>query len=497
MYLRFSLSDKISMTIVVIGIFGIMFVYYINDSYKQLTYKHHTQAIQRLAYLEVDDLIEELETNSLDLALSIENENAFKNNFQHKNKIDLTRQLDDQFYQYFVTAGVIKLLKLYILDTNFTLISTSTEGVKTDIDSELICPQLTQSALKRLGSEKLQTLSRTCTYKNHPVFALIVPFGGLNPKGYIQIITDLAYNLQKIDQSLEMPIQINLLDGHTIYQSKNWALSRDNKNYLDVTLPVKSGNNKTILFISLKSDMTGFNMEIKQHRNWIMALALVTTALTVFIILQILQRSAILPLAKIHDMLEKIHLHSRSYTGNKNDRLLFEQLLEQIICLKQRYKICFSVMILDLTHFKNVNIEFGEAVGDRLLVEVEQRLGSILRDSDLVSWIGTDTPGHKLLPSDTETRYRATIARLGGDEFGLLLPSAETKEQAICVAQRIVETLSNSFEISGHVINIECKIGISIFPVHGEDEKILIRNADKAMLQAKADKLAISVFESG
>ncbi|MCK4834462.1 MAG: GGDEF domain-containing protein, partial [Gammaproteobacteria bacterium] len=487
MHLRFSLADKISMTIIVVGLSGIMLVYYISDSYKQFAYQHHTSAIQQLAYLEIDDLIEELEENSLDLALSIENDNNFKHNFSYKNNDDLTKHLDNQFYQYFVTAGVIKLLKLYLLDTDFTLISTSTEGVSTDIDSELICPQLSQLALKRLGSEKLQTLSRTCTYKNHPVFAVIVPFGGLNPKGYIQVITDLAYNIQKIDRSLAMPAQISLLDGHTIYQSPDWETIQADQNYLDVSLPINNDSDKTILYVSLKSDMTDFNGEIKKHRNWIMALAFVTTSLTVFIVLLILRRSTIPPLAKIHDALEKINLNSHADSDAKDTRLLFAQLLEQIICLRHRNKKSFSVMLIDLNRFKDVNSKYGKSVGDSLLTEVEQRLGSILRDSDLISWVGTDTPGHKLLPSDTETRYRATIARLGGDEFGLLLPSAETPEQATSVGRRIVETLNKTFVIDSHNIDIECKIGISIFPIHGEDEKMLIRHADKAMLQAKSN----------
>ena len=97
---------------------------------------------------------------------------------------------------------------------------------------------------------------------------------------------------------------------------------------------------------------------------------------------------------------------------------------------------------------------------------------------------------------NTETRYHATLARLGGDEFGLLLPSAETKEQAIKVAQRIIEALNRPFKIDEHDIDIECKIGISIYPVHGEDEKFLIRNADKAMAQAKASEQSVSVFDA-
>lgn len=153
------------------------------------------------------------------------------------------------------------------------------------------------------------------------------------------------------------------------------------------------------------------------------------------------------------------------------------------------------MMIMDLTHFKNINRDYGTATGDQLLLEVEQRLNSILRDSDLISWVGTDSPGHKLLPSDTKTNYRATIARLGGDEFGLLLPSAQTREQATAVAQRIIKTLNKPFLIKGNNINIECKIGISIYPIHGEDEKILMRCADKAMHQAKYHNQAMYVFE--
>ncbi len=492
MNLRLSLADKISMTIIIVGIFGIMLVYYISDSYKQFAYTHHAMAIQQLAHLEIADLTNELKSNSLDLALAIENATDFKHDFLYKRKNDLTQQLDNQFYQYFVTAGVIKLLKLYILDTDFTLLSVSNEGITTLQDSELICPTLSKQALNRYGSEKLQTMSYSCLYKDHPVHAVLAPFGGLNPKGYIQVVTDLAYNLQNIEQSLAMPVQISLLGGKAIYQSDSWKLTQNDSNYLAIHIPVLNEDSKVIMNISVKPDMTALNKDILEHRNWIMALALVTTALTVFIVLLILQRSTIPPLAKIHDVLEKIHIHS--HTDGSNNRLLFEQLLEQIIKLRCKYKTSFSVMILDLTHFKNVNSQYGETIGDELLQEVETRLSTILRDSDLISWVGTDTPGHKLLPSDTKTSYRATIARLGGDEFGLLLPSAQSESQAIAVAERIIDIVNTPFTIQNQTINIKCKIGISNYPSHGEDEKVLIRNADKAMQQAKSKNQSISVF---
>jgi GGDEF domain-containing protein len=493
MNFRFSLADKISMTIIIVGVFGVILVYYISSSYKQFAYQHHAQAIQQLATLEVSDLIDDLKANSLDLALAIEHEKEFQRDFRYRRQDELAHLLDNQFYQYFVTAGVLKLLKLYVLDTDFNLISTSTEGIDTGRYSGLICPELSQLAVARRGAETLQMLARICLYDKKPVFAVIVPTGGLNPSGYIQIITDLAYSLRKIEKSLAMPIQMHSLDRQPIYESEDWQLKQNNKNYLNVALPILSDEDKTIMTITLKSDMTTFNKEIMEYRNWIMALAFVTTAFTVFIVLLILQKSTIPPLAKIHDVLEKIHL--QPINDSNESRLLFEQLLEHIIQLRRKSKTRFSVMILDLNHFDKINSDFGQDIGDRLLLEVEHRLGRILRDSDMISWIGTDSPGHKLLPADRKTHYRATIARLGGDEFGLLLPSAQTADQATTVAHRIVDTLNRPFQIRSHDIHIECKIGICIYPIHGEDEKMLIRNADKAMYKARSLNQTIFIYE--
>jgi len=291
-----------------------------------------------------------------------------------------------------------------------------------------------------------------------------------------------------------MPVQINTVDNRLLYQSKDWQTIHENKHYLHVDLPIFNEDDRQVMNISLKSDMTVFNEDVVTHRNWVMTLTFIVTGLAVFIVLLILQRSAIPPLAKIHDVLEKIHLHSK--TDSEGSRILFEQLLEQIIRLRRKSGSRFSVMILDLTHFKKVNADYGEKTGDQLLIEVEQRLSSVLRGSDLISWVGTDTPGHKLLPSGTKTQYRATIARLGGDEFGMLLPSAGTAEQGNAVALRVVAALNRPFQIDDHNINIECKVGISIYPIHGEDENLLIRNADKAMYQAKALNQDIFVFDS-
>ena len=489
---RFSLADKISITIITVGIFGILLVFYISSSYRDFAYQHHADSIRQIADLKIEDLVEDLRGNSLDLAQTIEREDEFREDFLRRDKERLGHLLDNQFHQYFVTAGVLRLLKLYILDTGFNLVSQSSEGMETDDTGSLACPRLSRHASSRRGADKLQTISRSCLYRGHPVYAVMVPFGGLRPEGYIQVVTDLSYNLKNLETSLAMPSRIMKVDDEVIHVSRAWETTEGDHNYLPVDVTVSDDDGKEILHISLKSNMSSFNKEIYEHRNWILALAFVTTALTIFIILFILQRSAIPPLAKIHDVLEKIHLDS--HDDKPGSRVLFEQLLEQIISLRRKSRSGFSVMIIDLIHFGEINDKYGQSTGDEILRQVEERLGTFLRGSDLISWVGTDTPGHKLAPSGTTTQYRATIARLGGDEFGLLLPTAANEEQASAVAHRIVEGITRPFEVKRDRISISCRIGVSIYPQHGKDEKQLIRNADKAMYAAKSGNLAVAIY---
>jgi len=123
----------------------------------------------------------------------------------------------------FITANIIDLSRLYVVDVNFKLIGVSNEGIKTGASTQLICPELSQNAGLRTGAERLQLISGTCDHNERPLFILISPLGGLNPVGYIQIVADLTSSLQKLGSSLGMPIQIKLHNGEISYRSEDWA----------------------------------------------------------------------------------------------------------------------------------------------------------------------------------------------------------------------------------------------------------------------------------
>jgi diguanylate cyclase (GGDEF)-like protein/PAS domain S-box-containing protein len=146
-------------------------------------------------------------------------------------------------------------------------------------------------------------------------------------------------------------------------------------------------------------------------------------------------------------------------TGLPN-RLLLSDRLAVGLAQAQRNNTSLAVMMLDLDKFKTVNDTFGHTVGDELLKAAGGRLIALVRRSD-------------------------TVARMGGDEFVVLLPQIAKTEDAVRVAQKILETFREPFMIGAYQIYITTSVGIAIYPEDGEDIETLFRNADTAMYWAK------------
>jgi GGDEF domain-containing protein len=482
-HIRIGLSDKIAITVIAVGILGLILVYYTSIYYRDIAYEHYQRSLQFLATLKIEEIVEDLQADAADLARAIEQEPEFYRYLTGNQQRELAALLDNQFHQYFVSAKIIDLSGLYVLDINFDLVSKSSEGIETPPSAQIICPQLAQSAAQRVGAERLQLITSTCNHQQRPLFALISPVGGLKPIGYVQVVADLTSSLQKLELALGMPIKIQLHNGEVIHQSEEWPQVISDSNHLPVAYDLDTNNDENPVRIVLLADMTEFNQRVLSHRNWVMALATITLAVTVIIILYFLQSSTITPLSSIHKILRLLNQKGIDQEGD--NRVLFAQLLDNIITLQKNWKQKFAVMILDLDNFEAVNNQYGYEAGNSLLNQVGERLSAILRGTDIISWTGTDTPGHKLLPVDSKTEYRATLARLGGDEFGMLLPSVETEQQATAVAKRIINRLNAEYTINDQQVTLRCCIGISMYPDHGQQEQELIRNADKAMYQAK------------
>ncbi|MHB8713537.1 MAG: bifunctional diguanylate cyclase/phosphodiesterase [Trichloromonadaceae bacterium] len=152
--------------------------------------------------------------------------------------------------------------------------------------------------------------------------------------------------------------------------------------------------------------------------------------------------------------------HHDPLTGLAN-RHLFNDRLEHAILRAQREKEQLALLFIDLDHFKVVNDTLGHQVGDKLLCAMARRLASHLRSAD-------------------------TLARMGGDEFIILVEGVTDPGSLVHMAEKLVETFAAPVELEQRQLVVTGSIGISLYPADGLDAKTLIRNADAAMYQAKA-----------
>ncbi|MDF3838822.1 EAL domain-containing protein [Cupriavidus basilensis] len=201
--------------------------------------------------------------------------------------------------------------------------------------------------------------------------------------------------------------------------------------------------------------------------GWLAVVIVVATlaVLAIALIISVLDsrleaRTAILAesLAEANQELTYLALHD-NLTKLPN-RVLLEDRLDQAIQAAAREHGRFALMFMDLDGFKAVNDAYGHPIGDRLLVEVAQRIGASVRSQD-------------------------TIARLGGDEFVLLASVAEPADAAT-LAEKVLSAVREPFLVAGRELRVSTSIGIAIYPGDGELQHDLMANADAAMYHAKA-----------
>ena len=146
-------------------------------------------------------------------------------------------------------------------------------------------------------------------------------------------------------------------------------------------------------------------------------------------------------------------------TGLPN-RNVFRERVNNAIARARCNRHLMAVLFIDLDRFKEINDSLGHNVGDRLLQVAANRLKRCLREGD-------------------------GVARLGGDEFVVDLPVLASREEAMTIAQKILEVLRAPFMIDQFALHISASIGISLFPNDGMDMEVLMHAADSAMYRAK------------
>ena len=177
---------------------------------------------------------------------------------------------------------------------------------------------------------------------------------------------------------------------------------------------------------------------------------------------------AVTDITHVRQQLEQLHrqTHFDELTRLPN-RVRLAQMLQTAMDTSRREDSLLTVCYLDLDHFKPVNDRFGQEAGDRLLLELANRMRRSLR-----SWAGGND----------------VVARIGGDEFVLLLRTATLEESRHAVERllnQLCEPYDTGFGGETSLVVITASIGATVFPLDGADADTLLRHADHAMYGAK------------
>jgi diguanylate cyclase (GGDEF)-like protein/PAS domain S-box-containing protein len=174
-------------------------------------------------------------------------------------------------------------------------------------------------------------------------------------------------------------------------------------------------------------------------------------------------------------MLESRLAHQATHdalTGLPNRLLLLDR-AEQALARAERSTTKVAVLFCDVDRFKVINDSLGHAAGDGALIETARRIAGVLRPSD-------------------------TVARFGGDEFVVLCDQLAVDEDALIIAQRVLDALDVPLDISGHEVVLSASIGVAIAATSGVSPVDLIRDADAAMYRAKdLGRRRIEMFDVG
>lgn len=158
-------------------------------------------------------------------------------------------------------------------------------------------------------------------------------------------------------------------------------------------------------------------------------------------------------------------------TGLPNRSLLKDR-LQQDIYNARRYNKLVSILLVDIDRFHEINNTLGRHNGDALLVEIAERLQSVLRSSDTVSRYERQAgPG--------------IVARIGGDSFTVILPMLPSLETGSEVVSRVRELFTKPFDLDGLLLDVTARVSIVNYPEHGEEAELLLQRSDVAMAHAK------------
>jgi len=499
--LHINLLTGLVLSIVLLGIISAATTLITTRIYRGLTFDFERQYLSRLVAIKSSDILAQLEHNAFQLGLRIQSSEDFKTARAANDEFVLSAELEQQFKQGLITENIVTAVGLYAFDLDFKLLGVALRDASGALDGTVLCPDLASKARLREGPKRLQPATEICLSGNRPYQAVIIPVGGLDPSGYLQVVSDPVPALYRLDKVLNMPVRIESTDGARLYETPGWGEIPTASTVVSDFI-VHTDDSRPAIRIAAARNANALVDKLDQTDTRLIAVVIAIILVSVATVLWFVKYSVFKPLQELSNRLRGGRLGGGNavseipaalapaapasfqalgelyetlrdmairdpLTGIYN-RALLEDRLKQAIAEHRRTPTITAVMLVDLVRFKYVNDLLGHHTGDVLLKQVVERMAGVLRESD-------------------------TLGRLGGDEFAIILPDTDGA-QACQVALKIMHAMESEFEVENHTLSASVSIGIALMPEHGEEVDTLLRHADYAMYAAKKAQSDYTIY---
>mgnify|MGYP002336235742 CR=1 FL=1 len=524
--IRVTLRLRIALTVMAISLAGLIMAILIGEIYYQIALRTHTNNLSELVRIQSVQLLSNLRDELSDVGFYLQGEPAFRDALTSKNPTAMQLVLQQQFERQIANQGLVTLLGLSVFDKGVSITAEAFDGA--NAQQAAYCTDLAKQYKGASGLAAARSTAQLCSGNAAGAFALMVPIGGLNPIGYLQLVVDPIRALALLEDRLGRPVRITRASSteETLYQSWNWP------KVLNYTAVVPSHSLTTVtgdavLRVTAFYDANDVNSVTTTTRHAVFVVAALLALIMSLVGFRSLQTQVVVPIERLrrqiariktnkHCLDEKVvpagHDDAREIIAGFNDlsgelsrlydrmqvmtlldpltqlpnRLHLQQAIEDMIRLSSSSQFSFAVMIMDIDRFKHLNDSLGHGCGDAILVQVSERLRKCVRATDVLA--ANHVPN---VPS-----LDLTVARLGGDEFAGLFPLISSADGALAVARNILRTMSAPFVVDAQEYVISLSIGIALFPANGNDPQTLLRRADIAMYAAKGEQKGVMIYNS-
>ncbi len=496
---QLNLLTGLIITIILLGGISAATVFVNARTYRELAFDFQRQYMTQMIAAESANILAEEDRNARSIGQRIRDLDDFRQALDSGDAAAISAVLDTQYRQAPATSGLKDVVSLYVFDSEARLLAQAGRLGATAGEAVLLCPGLITKARVRAGSLREKPLYELCLFDGLPYLASLLPINGPAATGYLQVVADPLPKLLRIGHRLKMPVQIRRTDGAVIHTASAWVDAHTTHEVMSEYV-LTANNSRPALNIAAQRNADGLVMQIEKTNNRLLFIVVLIILATVALALLMVKFSVLNPLRDISyqfrvfrkrdanatdttpEQGEPVSFHALGQlyetlhdmairdplTGTYN-RALLEDRLKQVIAEHRRTPGKAAVLLIDMVRFKYVNDLLGHHTGDLLLKEVVVRIGHVLRESD-------------------------TLARLGGDEFVIILPDTDA-EQAIQVAEKIIQSMVPEFEVEQNRLSTSVSIGIALMPEHGDDVETLLRNADYAMYSTKQDRRGYAIYD--